>query len=185
MANAKRVTASKPKVGGAIFRAPIGTPLPTDATTALNAAFKNMGYVSDSGLSNDGTITVEKVKAWGGDIVLSTQTEKSDTFKLTLIEGLNVDVLKAVRGDANVTSGTATETIVKVNATEQAAASWVFEIVHRGSTINRICVPNGTITEIGEVKYTDSNALGYEITITAEPDTSGNTHYEYIKEKGE
>ena len=41
MANNKaNVTTGKPKVGGAVFRAPVGTTLPTDASTALNSAFK-------------------------------------------------------------------------------------------------------------------------------------------------
>ena len=34
------VTAGKPKVGGSLFRAPAGTDLPDDATTALDTAFK-------------------------------------------------------------------------------------------------------------------------------------------------
>ena len=40
--NAAYVTAGKPKVGGAIWRAPVGTPIPSDAKTALNAAFKSL-----------------------------------------------------------------------------------------------------------------------------------------------
>ena len=44
--NASNVTAAKPKIGGAIYMAPTGTELPTDAETALNAAFVNLGFVS-------------------------------------------------------------------------------------------------------------------------------------------
>ena len=37
--NASNVAAGKPKIGGAVYRAPSGTAVPTDATTALTAAF--------------------------------------------------------------------------------------------------------------------------------------------------
>ena len=39
----ENVTAGKPKKGGAVFRAPVGTALPTDTTTQLNEAFKALG----------------------------------------------------------------------------------------------------------------------------------------------
>ena len=47
MPNASNVSAGKPKVAGAVYRAPKGTTLPTDATTALASAFVDMGYVSE------------------------------------------------------------------------------------------------------------------------------------------
>ena len=45
MANSKDlVTTAKPKTSGAVYVAPIGTALPTDATSSLAEAYKGLGY---------------------------------------------------------------------------------------------------------------------------------------------
>lgn len=63
--NSANVTAGTPKVGGAFFHAPLGTDLPTDANTALDTAFKNLGYISEDGLTESTSIDTNTVKAWG------------------------------------------------------------------------------------------------------------------------
>ena len=52
----------------------------------------------------------------------------------------------------------------------------------RDNTYKRIVVPSGKVTEIGDISYTDDAIVGYELTVQAFPDSSNNTHYEYIVE---
>lgn len=175
------VTAAKPKVGGAIYYAPIGTTLPTDAITALAQAYVELGYASEDGVTNGNSPESDVIKAWGGDTVLTLMTNREDTFSLTLIEAMKEDVLKLVYGSANVSGEFATGISVSANAKDLEDHVFVIEMILKNNAVKRVVIPNGRITEIGEVTYSDSDAVGYEITITCQADENGNMHYEYIK----
>lgn len=178
--NSAHVTVGKPKVGGAIFWAPLGTELPTDATTALNKEFANLGYISEDGVVNSNSPESDDIKAWGGSTVLTTQTGKTDTFQFTLIEALSVAPLRLVYGVANVTGDLSTGITIKANDTQQDSGCLVIDMIMRGGVLKRIVLPSAAVSEVGDISYTDSDAVGYQTTLTASPDTTGNTHYEYI-----
>lgn len=179
MADKTKVNAGKPATGGAMSVAPVSTTLPTTANADLDQAFKNLGYISEDGLTNETSRDTENIKSWGGATVLAVQTEFNDTFGCTLIETTNIDVLKLVFGASNVSGALATGITINVNSDELTENAFVIDMILNGA-LKRVVIPKGKITEIGEVSYTDSDAIGYEITITAMPDASGNTHYEYI-----
>lgn len=181
MSDTKNVSVAKPKIGGAIFRAPYGTKLPTDAITELDTAFKQLGYLSDDGITNDNSPDSDTIKAWGGDTVKTIQNEKNDTFTYTFIECLNLEVLKAVYGDDNVSGTLEDGVVIKANSKPQEACSWVFEMVLNSTIVKRIVIPNAAVSEVGTISYKDDEAIGYETTIQAMPDTEGQTHYEYMK----
>lgn len=182
MANTSgNVTAGKPATTGAIYCGPLATQLPTDAKTALNAGFKCLGYVSEDGLKNDNSPETSNVKAWGGDTVLALQTAKEDKFVFKLIEAMNEEVLKVIYGSGNVSGTLSTGITIEANADEAEQCAWVFEMVLKGGYLKRIVVPKASVTDLGSITYSDSDAVGYDVTITAVPDASGNTHYEYIE----
>lgn len=176
---ATNVSTGKPDIEGAVFVAPKGTPVPTDATTALSSAFKCLGYVSSDGLKNNTEMSTTDIKVWGGAIVYRSLSELNDTFALALLESENIDVLKTVYGDENVTESNGT-IIVNVKAEDPIENVWVFELALRGNKKKRIVIPSGAITSRDEITYSDEDAIAYGITISAYPDSDGSTHKEYI-----
>ena len=179
------VSTGKPAGVGAIWRAPLGTALPATADADLDNAYKCLGYCSEDGMTNATNISTENIKAWGGDTVLNIQTAKPDTFAGTLIEALNPDVLATVYGEDNVSGTLATG--IDVYATSDDAEEYVYvcDMIMRDDAVKRIIIPQGKITEVGEIAYSDSAAVGYAITISASPYefTGGKvaTHREFIK----
>ena len=175
---ANNVTAAKPSVGGAVYVAPAGTTLPTSASSTLSEEYKSLGYISEDGITNSNSPQTDFIKAFGGDKVLPITDEREDTFQFKLIEAFNTDVLKQVYGSANVTT-TEDEITVKVNNSELPAYVYVIDLIMRDDRVKRIVLPVGYVSELGDITYSDSDAIGYDVTITAQSDSSGNTHYEY------
>ena len=178
-ANAANVTTGTRRFDGGIYIAPLGTTLPTDASTDLGAAFKNLGYVSEDGVTNSLSVTSKDIKEWGGDTVMTVKTGQNDTFKLKYIESMNLEVLKSIYGAENVTEADGAVT-VKVNAKDAGAAVYVIDMAQNGGRLKRIVIPRGSVSALGDIVYKNDTPVGYDVTISAGLDTNGNTHYEYI-----
>jgi len=96
------------------------------------------------------------------------------------LESLNSNVLETVYGADNVTvSGNAIT--VLANASELGEFVYVIDVAMRGGAMKRIVIPDGALSELGDIVYKDDEAIGYEVTLDCMPDASGNSHYEYIQ----
>lgn len=181
--DAKNVLSGKPKVGGAIFRAPIGSIRPKDAKTALDGAYVNLGYASDEGVTESVERSTEPVKAWGGDTVKIMQTEYGVSYTFQLIETLNDEVLKTLYGDSNVDVSPATQSKgslrkVLLNSNALPPALYAIDLVDGDATIRIDLI--GQVSEVGEITYSDEDVIKYEVTIAGIADSDGNTAIKYI-----
>jgi hypothetical protein len=177
------VVVGKPLLTGGVLIAPVGSVLPTDATTALDAAFKAVGYISDSGVVKSEKRNTGTINAWGGDTIAATKKGMDVTFKLELAEFLNSIVQGLLYGDSNVTKVAATTTTGNTLAVKATSAStpkkaWVFEIFSDDAKV-RVVVPNARVMDVGDTTFQDDKIAAAVTTLQAFPDASGGYFYTY------
>lgn len=169
-------TAANVRVGvtGGAFHAPLATTIPTNATSALNAAFKEVGYISEDGITQAIAADVSDIKAWqNGDVVRKVQTSHDLTFQFSMIE-TNAESLKIYYGDPN-----ATISAVQITGDQTVREAWVLEVTDGDNDI-RVVLPDAQVTERGDVTYKNDEAIAYDVTITAYPDSNGVKAYLYM-----
>ena len=184
MANtASNVVAGVPLATGGILIGDTTATAPTTAAGTLTG-FAAAGYIGEDGVTETNERSTDRIRAWGGDTVKVVQTEHNVSYQFTFLETLNRDVLEAVYGEDNVTTTAATASTgtlheVQVNASTLPHKSYVFEVKDGDAKI-RIYVPDGQITEVGDITYSDSEVIGYQVTVEAFADELGNKAYKFL-----
>lgn len=181
----KNVAAPKPPVGGAIYWAVTGTALPTNASTALAAAYKGLGYVADDGLVPNRDTNVDKAKAWGGDTVANLVTDESSSFEFTLLEVFQQQVNEFVFATGNVTFtaaivGTGSKLNILDKGGKPAQCIFAFDMLSGGKKM-RIILPVADPVVTGERPFVDSDVSGWEVSVEALKDSSGVRAYRYYE----
>jgi len=164
-------------VTGGVYFGPVGTALPATAIDALGVGFLEVGYLTEDGITQAVGGATEDIKAWqNGDIVRTVQTEHTLTYALTLLE-TNENSLALYSG-GNYAAG-----IVEIKAGVMPHQTYVIEVVDGDDHI-RIVIPDGQISERGEVTYTNGAAIAYPITISCFPDDTGVKAYVHYATAG-
>lgn len=163
---------------GGVAAGPLDSTLPTDATAALPSGITALGLISDEGVSLTRDRSTDDIRAWGGQIARTVQTEFSETATLTFLESDKAEVLKEVYGEGNVS---VTGGNIAITHNEQVLPSRVFVFdMKDGDKRRRLVLPNAQITATEDITFVHSDVIKYGVTITAYPDESGNCAYEYI-----
>lgn len=167
-------------VTGSVYSAPPASTLPTDNTSALDGAFVDLGYVSDAGVIQKTTTATTQINAWQkGDTVREIQTDHTLTYEFSMIE-TKAATLKAFYGDDNYTAGSGTKYTVHVTGEQGVRGCWVLEMEDPAQAEPvRVVLPDAQVTARGDVVWKSDTVIGYDVTITAYPDSSGNKAYIY------
>ena len=168
-------------VTGGIKVAPIGTVTPTDPASGLNAAFKELGYVTEDGLKLSHDASDDKIKVWGGVTIRTIRSDYSATITGTLVSTLDVDVLKNVFGDSLVTQKSG---FIAIKHAADIAPEKVYIIETKDASNGgrkRYVIPKGQIAVSGDVNLSHKEITGFEITIEALADKDGVCYYEFIE----
>lgn len=185
--NEVRVGAPDQKTTGAIKHAPVGTTLPTlssitKAAVTLDAAFEGNEYVSEDGLTLTPSVSTESIKDWDLSTVRKVLTEFDGTISWTMIS-TNAGSLGIAFGADHVIENAATTThgaqvSVSLGAHIPDPESFVF-LMKDGDARMVIVVPNGQVTEVGEVTFAKNAAIGWNVTLSCYPDANGESIYIY------
>lgn len=180
-----RIGAPEQSTTGAILNAPVGTTLPSLSSISktgvtIDAGFKGNEYVSEDGLTLSPGISTTNIKDWSGAIVRKVLEEFDGTLSWTMIS-TNASALGVAFGAKYVTTSAATsshgaQAQVTLGAHLPKVRSWVF-LMKDGDARIVIVVPKGQVTEVGEVTFNSSEAVGWNVTLSCYPDDSGESIY--------
>lgn len=178
------VAASKPAPGGAVYYAPLGTALPTDATTALPAAYKLLGPISADGIKPSRDTKIEKIKEWDGSTLAALLTDESRSFELTFYGVHDVDVNAYLFGGSAVytppAAGAPSRVALSDVGGKPADAVLAIEMRH-GVKRHRVVVPVADAVVTGEEPWVAGGLKGYTVTVEALKNVSGVRVYEYFQ----
>lgn len=169
------VDSSKIKIAGsgAIWYAPAGSTLPSDSTTALDAAFVNVGYIDDGGFELSQDLKTKEVAAWQtAEVVRMITTGLTRSVKFTGIE-TNKTSVQLAWGGATVVAGSQGAYSLTLPASQTTQEFVLVLDWNDGTTSQRIVIKRATFKSLPSVKFSRLDRIGYDMTIQALVPTDG------------
>lgn len=146
-----------------ISLAPIGTTLPTDLATPLNAAFEDIGWIHSDGLTEALTGSPEKIRGWQGNGVVRTRmNEPGTTVSFTALE--TKGQTQALRyHEKNVTTTAGVRSATRGAGQRIAPRAAVIDLFDSDDDEiqMRIVIPRLEVAPNGDLVYANTDIAGY------------------------
>lgn len=148
---------------GALWRAPLGTTLPTDSATAWGTGFVNLGYATDAGFSIKQALSTTSIPGWqtlDPLRILVTGLVRTLGFEL---QQTNADTLSLAWGGATITPGAAGAYTLELPDPSEVLESIIGIDWNDGDTSQRIIVQRASMTSLPELKFGRTGAVTYPL----------------------
>lgn len=151
-------------VSGMFFHAPAGTALPATADATLDAAWTEVGYVSQDGLTVSVSASTDNIRDWGNKSVRLFVTDSEETAQSTVITTTQ-ETLETVLGAGNVTStqGTVTASMSLATLPPEEAFLWRMK---DGDDMIIVGCTKGQVTALDSMSFQPGSAISWTPTIT-------------------
>lgn len=186
-ANSKaNVSTTRGVVGGYLFRAPVGTTLPTKASypdffsTALSDPWENVGYLTTDGISRSTDGDSDEMQDMNLDVVDVMDQAKTDTISFHPME-VAASAMKLQYGSQNVEVADSGVMAVHSNWTKAAGEHYSYiarYVLKNGRRWDRV-IPDGVVSSLGEETQNKSTGTGRDVTLKLAADENGDTIVDY------
>lgn len=164
--------------GADVFIAPEGTAGPTDVSTAWADTWDLVGLLDgEEGFTEGRDQDTSEHYAWGGVLYKRTSSKHKRSFKFSALED-NETVFALVNPGSERSSAKGVRTgKIKVPTIKRFAMGME---TRDGDKIKRRIIGHAEVSEVGEVKESESDPTVYEITVLVFPEADG-TLYDTIE----
>lgn len=170
---------AKFKPGAYFFIAPYGTTLPTDNTSQLDEAFKNMGFMGDGGFTFSNSSSTSTGRDANGDAIATSAGEIEKNLQCVFRE-LKADGLKVVYGQGNVTDEDGVLTVHDKGPNSELY-SGVIEALLADGRKDRKVVPQMVPNQLGSETMAYNELVGKDMTFSVLMDGElGDYYVDYI-----
>lgn len=150
---------------GNVFVAPTGTAAPTDTATALNAAFRQLGFTSEDGVTLSKSRDIEDIEVWQSRYP-ARKVVTGETFGVGFVMRQWNRQTVELGLDATV-SGTTGDYTITPNDPENIDERSVVVEWADGTDNFRLYIPRAFMSENGDIQITKGQAVDLPVTLEA------------------
>lgn len=167
---------------GTVRVAPVGTTTPTTLIGAVDAAFDDVGWISDAGITEQLGETTNIIREMGGSPVRTVKTEDDLTYTFEALEtnevslGLRYGRDNVTRVAADAEDGEALNWVIKGD--QMPIEPMILETTDGEKTFRGV-LPKAQVVERGDATFVSTDARKFPYTVRAYPDGSGVKAYWY------